>query len=119
MFFKNENAKNALRLGILCSIAYLACYFAKNILSVVSPSMIDQGIYSVQYIGKLSTANMFFYAIGQLINGIIGDKITAKYMISCGLFMTGICNIVISVSDKNYLVLRIYALVYHTWRNNT
>lgn len=111
MFFKNENAKNALRLGILCSIAYLACYFAKNILSVVSPSMIDQGIYSVQYIGKLSTANMFFYAIGQLINGIIGDKITAKYMISCGLFMTGICNIVISVSDKNYLVLIAYSMI--------
>lgn len=111
MFLRNENTKNALRLGILCSLAYLVCYFAKNILSVVSPSMIDQGVYSVEYIGKLSTANMLFYAIGQLVNGIIGDKITAKYMISCGLFMTGICNIVISISNIETLVLIAYSMI--------
>ena len=111
MFLRNENTKNALRLGILCSLAYLICYFAKNILSVVSPSMIDKGVYSVQFIGKLSTANMLSYAIGQLINGIIGDKITAKYMISCGLFFTGIGNIVISLSDQKYLILVAYSMI--------
>lgn len=33
------------------------------------------------------------YAIGQLINGIVGDKIKARYMISFGLILAGICNI--------------------------
>ncbi len=34
--------------------------------------------------------------MGQLINGMIGDKIKAKYMLSCGLFFAGIMNLVFS-----------------------
>jgi sugar phosphate permease len=111
MFFKNENVKNATRLGVLCAVAYLVCYFARNVLSVVSPYMINKGVYSVEFIGKLSTANMLFYAIGQLVNGIIGDKITAKYMVSGGLVLAGVCDIVISLSDVEYLVLAAYSLI--------
>ena len=40
--------------------------------------------------------------MGQLINGAIGDKIKARYMMSIGLFMAGITNIIFSNISAQY-----------------
>ena len=92
---KNKNAMTAIYIGTLCSSAYLAVYFARNILSAVTPGMIEGG-YSEEFIGKLSSVYFICYAVGQLINGWIGDRIKARYMISTGLFMSGVTSIVFS-----------------------
>lgn len=100
-FTKDKNVLNAIYLGTLCSIAYLAVYFARNILGAVTPQMIEVG-YTEEYIGKVSSVYFIFYAVGQLINGAIGDKIKARYMISTGLFMAGITNVIFSrISSQN------------------
>ncbi|MBE5753297.1 MAG: MFS transporter [Clostridiales bacterium] len=88
----SQNAKNALYIGSLCSVAYLAVYVVRNILSAVSPQMIADGSYSTEEIGTISSIYFICYAIGQLCNGVIGDKIKAKYMISTGLLLAGIAN---------------------------
>lgn len=88
---KNKKVMNAIYIGTLCSVAYLAVYFARNILGAATPKMIEGG-YSEEYIGKLSSIYFIFYAVGQLINGAIGDKIKARYMISGGLLLAGITN---------------------------
>lgn len=93
--FKNQKVMNAIYLGVLCSASYLAVYFARNVLGTVTPQMVESG-YSEVYIGKASSVYFVFYAVGQLINGMIGDKIKAKYMISVGLFMAGITNVIFS-----------------------
>ena len=85
-------AKKAIRIGLLCTIAYLAVYVARNMLGVVSPGMIETGRYTEAYIGTISTGYLIAYACGQLINGAIGDKIIAQYMISGGLLGAGLCN---------------------------
>jgi len=93
---KNLNVRNALLLGTLCSISYLAVYFARNILGTVTPQMIESGLYTAEYIGKVSSLYFIFYAVGQLINGILGDKIKARYMISGGLFFAAVTNALFS-----------------------
>lgn len=90
----NEKARNAIFIGTLCSIAYFAVYIARNILSAVSPQMIEDG-FSEKYIGKISSVFFIAYAIGQLVNGAIGDKIKTRYMLSIGLALAGVCNIVV------------------------
>ena len=102
--FKTKDAKNAFYIGAICVLGYVACYFAKNLLGVVSPYMIEEGFYDIQYIGLLSTANMLFYAVGQLVNGIIGDRIKSKYMIGFGLTFSGICYLIMAFSDVRMLV---------------
>ncbi len=92
-FLKEKDIKNAILLGGLCIIAYTACYFSKNVLSVVTPYIIEDGFFTIEFIGLLSTTNMICYGLGQLVNGIIGDKITAKYMINGGLLCSGLCNL--------------------------
>ncbi|MBP3332858.1 MAG: MFS transporter [Clostridia bacterium] len=91
----SKNAKNAFMLGALCSIAYFAVYIARNILGAVTPQMISLG-YTEEYIGSISSLYFVFYAVGQLINGAIGDKIKARWMISLGLFGAGVTNLTFS-----------------------
>lgn len=86
-------AKKAIYIGTLCSVSYLAVYFARNILGAVTPHMIESG-FTEAFIGSVSSVYFLCYAVGQLINGIIGDKIKAKYMISLGLLLAGISNMV-------------------------
>ncbi len=95
-----QSAKNALMLGMLCTLAYFAVYIARNMLSAVTPQMIDNG-FSEEYIGKVSSLYFICYAIGQLINGAIGDRIKAKWMISLGLLFSAVTNILFSFLSNN------------------
>jgi len=107
----NKNVKNAIYIGSLCSVSYLAVYIARNILSAVTPQMIDGGFLK-EDIGRASSIYFIFYAVGQLINGAIGDKIKARYMISIGLFMAGVTNFAFSkFAGVNFdIAVFIYAL---------
>lgn len=89
------NAKKAIKIGSMCFLAYLAVYLARNILSAVTPAMQAQG-FTKDDIGLASSIYFYTYAVGQLINGAIGDRIKAKYMMSCGLAFAGVCNFLFS-----------------------
>lgn len=89
--------RNAILLGGTCSMSYLAVYVAKNVLSAVSPQLIESGAFTTEAIGSLSASYLVTYAVGQLINGAIGDKIKAKFMIPLGLGFAGICCMLFSI----------------------
>ena len=103
----SKNAKNAFIIGALCSVAYLAVYIARNMLSAVTPEILDAGLLTKDVLGTLSSAYFTFYAVGQLINGIIGDKIKAVYMISIGLLLAGVTGFLfpVLVSSGPWLIL--------------
>ena len=104
----SQNAKKAIMLGSLCSVSYLAVYIARNILGAVTPKMLEAG-YEEGFIGTVSSVYFVCYAIGQLINGMIGDKIHAKWMICIGLLGAGVTNIIFSfVSATPALALIAY-----------
>lgn len=89
--FKTKEARNAASIGSLCSVAYMITYFGRNVLSAVSPEMIEQGVFTTELVGMLSSVFFMSYAVGQLLNGMIGERIRANYMISLGLIFSGIC----------------------------
>lgn len=98
------SVKNAIMIGTMCSVSYLAVYITRNVLGVVSPEMIEEGVFTTEQIGSLSSVYFATYAVGQLINGVIGEKIKSKYMISVGLVMAGLCNFLFSVLSDNWYV---------------
>ena len=91
----SSKIKNTRLIGTLCGVSYFAVYIARNILSAVTPQMVELG-YSEEYIGSISSLYFVFYAVGQLINGAIGEKIKAKWMICIGLFGAAVTNLVFS-----------------------
>lgn len=89
----SNKARIAILVGAMCAMSYFAVYVARNILGAVSPQMLEAG-FTEERIGAISSAFFVVYAIGQLINGMIGERIKARYMISLGLIFAGICNII-------------------------
>ncbi len=103
-------AKHAILIGSLCSVSYFAVYNARNILSAVTPQMTAQG-YDEAYIGAVSSLYFVFYAVGQLINGAIGDHIKAKWMIAIGLLGAGVSNLIFSqVAANQTAAMAAYAM---------
>ena len=107
---KNVKIKNAIMIGSLCSVAYLAVYITRNLLGAVTPQMVEQGVYTKEAIGEISALYFMLYAFGQLINGVIGDKVKARYMISFGLIFAGICVYVFPYANSLDTAKYIYGL---------
>ena len=101
----SKEAKNALWLGTMCFFSYLAVYVARNILGAVSPQLEAGGVFTKEYIGTLSSLYFIAYACGQLINGIIGDRIKAKYMMSLGLALAGVSNYLLPVLSDSLMAV--------------
>ena len=107
----SPRAKHAILIGGLCSVSYLAVYIARNVLGAVSAEMTDVYNFSPSDITDMGSAFFISYGIGQLINGAIGDKIKARYMISFGLLLAGLTNIVFTfVADIKVAALASYAV---------
>lgn len=95
----SREAKKAIMIGSMCSLSYLAVYIAKNVLSPSVPGMVSSGAFDTATTTNLASIYFVVYALGQLVNGAIGNRVKAKYMISIGLFMAGICHGIFSAAN--------------------
>ena len=82
--------KKAVLMGALCAAAYFAVYLCRDTLSNLSPQLTKGNIFSVEQLGTMSSVFFITYAVGQLINGVIGDRIKSKYMVSFGLLLAAV-----------------------------
>lgn len=61
----------------------------RKLLSVTTPVLLQEG-YTEEFVGTLSFAYMLMYALGQLVNGRLGDCIRPRWMILTGLSLSGL-----------------------------
>lgn len=80
----------SLRIGSVCIFSYMVSYICRNLLSLYSPEMAETGLYTLAFLGYLSSCYLFAYAGGQLVNGILGDILDPILMISGGLLVSGL-----------------------------
>ena len=107
----NEKRRQAFRIGTLCIVTYLASYITKNILSVSTPEMIKETFFSKEYIGLLSSICFIFYAIGQFINGFIGDNTHPKYMVIIGLGISSVSTFSVPLTYNRFIHFAAFALI--------
>lgn len=112
---KKRQVLHALLLTAPCVVAYLAVYLARNILSALTPGMLETGNYTMEYISTISTANMLCYAVGQLVNGIVGNKIKGSFMVGIGLVCGGLCGVGFAFSDSLWLSAALYGAAGFFW----
>lgn len=87
--FSLKEIKKATVIGTTCIFTYIVNYYLRHILSVLTPTLLLSGNFSVEHIANLSSTYMLLYAAGQLVNGFLGDFFSPKNMISIGLFVSG------------------------------
>lgn len=94
--FKSANGKSYIGFIVfaVCYVAYTSIYIARLNLSMASSEMIAEGLISTDRIGILSGAFFIVFAAGRLISGKLSDKVAPFIMISVGLVLTGISNVI-------------------------
>ncbi len=87
--------KRVLFFMFLCAAVYFTSYITRinygavieGILSAEGNSITKEGA------GLVSTAAFFTYGVGQIISGIVGDKVKPRLLIVIGMSVTALCNI--------------------------
>lgn len=91
---KKIQSRSAVRaLFFLCFFAYMVTYLGRLNYSASLAEMVLQGEFSKGQAGFIGTVFFATYGCGQLINGFLGDKLSAKGMIFTGLFCSALANI--------------------------
>lgn len=88
-------------LFIICSfLVYLGAYIIREILGTVSPQLLEGRVFDEATLGVFSSIMFASYGIGQLINGLLGEKLNVKLMISAGLMSAAGCTVCFALTDS-------------------
>ena len=90
---------------VLAWCVYAAAYFCRINLSITIPYLQNELGFSKTALGFLASGFFIAYAAGQLINGIIGDRLPVRYFISLGLIVAGVSNIIFGMIQTFPLML--------------
>lgn len=95
---------------VLCYIAYVGIYAARLNLSMASPVMIAEGVLTEVQYGFIGSAFFVTYACGRLLNGVIGDRTAPWVMITVGLLMTGLSNLLLGILPGYIVILLLWCV---------
>ena len=87
-----QKSKDSARLiSALFCLLYFTSYMTRKSFSAVKLGIPDTLLTDVQ-IGYIGSALFFTYGAGQVISGLLGDRIDPRKLILCGLGATTLCN---------------------------
>ncbi len=95
---------------ILLWITYAAFYLGRVNFSVALPGIMAQFGWTRADVGAIGTALFWAYAIGQFINGQLGDKIGARVLIAIGLTASAVVNLFFGFSNAIWIMLILWAV---------
>lgn len=100
-------SRQAKLITLLLSMVYFASYLMRKNFSVMLAAIVASG-YEEVALGIVGSAMTISYGAGQVINGILGDKIKPQYMLTCGLFLAAGCNVAMSFCTSIPLMAAIW-----------
>ncbi|MDO8685900.1 MAG: MFS transporter, partial [Clostridiales bacterium] len=98
------------KIFLLCWLAYAGGYLCRANLAIVLPKMIDSFQWNKTTVGLIGSAFFWAYAVGQLINGSIGDRVNCRRFIFAGLFASAVLNIFVGCSSSLVLIIILWAV---------
>ena len=98
------------QLFFLCWIAYVCTYLGRlNYAACLVEIVFEEG-WSKSQAGLIATGFFLTYGLGQLVNGWIGDKLSPKIMIFCGLFCSGLVNLLFPLTGSASLAALLWCV---------
>lgn len=86
---------------ITCFAVYTASYIGRINFSAALPAIIRDGFFTKTEAGIIGSAFFIVYGAFQIINGILGDKLSPFIMITAGTFLSAIANILMTFCETN------------------
>ena len=92
MTHENRTNGSAKVLFLLCWLVYFASYLGRLNYTSVMPEMIGAGLLTKPQAGMLGTAYLIFYAAGQIVSGMLGDRFSPIKLIALGTLCSAAAN---------------------------
>lgn len=89
---------------------YVVAYLCRANLSTVLDKLADGLGVSVEYVGAASSIFFVTYAVGQLLNGFLGDRLHPHKFVMLALVMTGGINVALAFQKSAPLFLVLWGL---------
>jgi OPA family glycerol-3-phosphate transporter-like MFS transporter/OPA family sugar phosphate sensor protein UhpC-like MFS transporter len=84
---------------VTCIIGYALFYFVRKNLSIAMPYLNEEMGISKADLGLFLTLNGLVYGLSKFINGIWGDRSSARWFLPTGLILCGVCNLLFGFSS--------------------
>ena len=94
----------------LCWVVYFSSYLGRLNFSGVMSQMMAENLMDKSQAGLVNTVFFVTYAAGQLINGVLGDRCSPRWMLFIGCMGAGICNLMGGVTRNFGVILLLRAL---------
>ncbi|WP_239618656.1 MFS transporter [Cohnella mopanensis] len=94
----------------LCWLGYASVYFGRVNLSIALPDIQQAFDFSKSQISLISSIFFWVYAIGKLINGMIGDKVSGRMFVFLGLLLAGVANILFGFTASLMAMVLIWSV---------
>lgn len=109
-----ENARKLIRLQwatfLSATISYGTYYVCRLSLNVIKKPIVENGIFSEAELGIIGSVLFFTYAIGKFTNGFFADRSNIKRLMSTGLLITALVNLVLGFTDSFILFAILWGL---------
>lgn len=86
---------------IACFAVYTASYIGRINFSAALPAIISDSFFTKTEAGIIGSAFFIVYGAFQIINGILGDKLSPFKMITTGTFLSAIANVLMTFCTTN------------------
>lgn len=103
----SQISKRAKQITWLLAMVYFASYLLRKNFSVMLPAIMASGFDAVA-LGVVGSAMTVSYGAGQIVNGVLGDKIKPQYMLTYGLFLAVACNFAMSLCNTVPLMAAVW-----------
>lgn len=103
-------SKNDFLTLVFCWIAYASTYVCRLNFSAASPELSREGIFSEGQIANISSAFFICYGLGQLVSGVVGDRLDTRKMIFTGMFVSALCNLALFGTESYVVFLLLWGL---------
>lgn len=107
---KLQGRQQVNRLAILFACTYMVSYLTRiNYGAIISEIATDTGI-SKTLLSMSVTGSFITYGTGQIVSGFLGDRISPKKLVSLGLTVTVLMNLLIPFCQDPYLMCAVWCV---------
>ena len=94
----------------LCALVYFASYLLRNNFAVMLVKVCADLSLAKSTLAVVVTAQTILYGTGQVINGVLGDRISPRTMLAGGLSLAVLCNVAMFFAQSVWVMTLIWAI---------
>ena len=98
------------RITLLFAVTYMISYITRINYGAIISEMVSATQFSKAQLSMALTGSFITYGVGQVISGICGDKFSPKKLITLGLILTVLMNLLIPICKNPYQMLGVWCV---------